>query len=457
MLLVVIGVACRTATTTTTPSADLSATPIPSVRIPDEGSILSEAWRVIMQEYIDREKLDPRLLSDGTILGIIGSTEEVQISLPAARELVYNLDNVRGFFDTQGGDELREAYEVWAYAALEFVPDGDLTLSQLNEAAVRGLVDALGDPYTAYLTAEDILFDQADLRGSFEGIGAYVTMNDDGYLVVIAPIDNTPADIAGIRAGDIILEVDGEPTDQMSLQETILKIRGPEGTSVVLLVKHLLDDEPVIITIIRGDIPVDSVVHFMETDEIARMRIVVFTKRTPDEVAQALRQIEEEGAKALILDVRQNPGGLLAETVEATGHFLNGGLVLIEQDSSGREINWTARSGGLATDIPLVVLVNEFSASGAEVLAGALQDRERATLIGSLTFGKGSVTHLRGLSDGSGIYITFARWYTPSGRVIEGEGIEPDIEVLVTEADRAAQRDPQLEEAITFLEGLISS
>ncbi|MFQ5875415.1 MAG: S41 family peptidase [Dehalococcoidia bacterium] len=288
-------------------------------------------------------------------------------------------------------------------------------------------------------------------------MGAYVATNEDGYVQVIAPIEGTPAEAAGIRPGDILLEVNGEPTNQFSLQEAILKIRGPRGTAVRLLVKHLLDEEPVEITITRGDIPVDSVGVFMETDDIARIRIWVFTQRTPAEFAEALQEIKESGAKGLIVDIRQNPGGLLAETVEVAGEFLDGGLVLFEEDGDGRRIDWTARSGGLAIDIPTAVLINEFSASGAEVLAGALQDRSRATLIGATTFGKGSVTHLRGLSDGSGLYVTFARWYTPSGRLIEGEGIDPDIEVLFTEADLAAQRDPQLEEAMRFLEELIAT
>ena len=183
----------------------------------------------------------------------------------------------------------------------------------------------------------------------------------------------------------------------------------------------------------------------------------MFTQRTPDEVEQAIEEAREAGAQGLIIDVRQNPGGLLAETVEATGLFLNGGLVLTEEDGTGRVVKWNAKSGGAGTDIPLAVLVDQYSASGAEVLAGALQDRGRAVLIGDLTFGKGSVTHLRSLSDGSGLYITFARWFTPSGKLIEGEGIEPDIEVLFTEADLAAQRDPQVEEALKYLEEVIAS
>ncbi len=453
-MVAVVGIACRTSGAAT--SGEPEATPIPEVFIPDEGRILYEAWRVIMQDFVEQDILDPRLLSDGSILGIIASDEETVLSLQAARDLVYDLDNAGGFFDIPGGEQLREAYEVWAYAYEETVEEGDRTVPELNEAAIRGLVGALGDPYTSYLTATDLELDRSDLRGSFEGIGAYVSTNDDGYLVIIAPIENTPAEAAGIRPGDIVLEVNREPTNLMTLQEAILKIRGPEGTSVHLLVKHLLDDEPVEITITRGEIPRYSVAMYMESDLVARIRIGVFTQRTPEEVELAIRQAEEAGAQGLIIDVRQNPGGLLAETVETTGIFLDGGLVLTEEDGTGRVVDWTAKSGG-TTDIPLAVLVDQFSASGAEVLAGALQDRGRAVLIGDLTFGKGSVTHLRILSDGSGIYITFARWYTPSGELIEGEGVEPDIEVLFTEADLAAQRDPQVEEALRYLEELVTA
>ena len=201
----------------------------------------------------------------------------------------------------------------------------------------------------------------------------------------------------------------------------------------------------------RGNIPMDSVYSETLDDDIYRIRINLFTRRTPSEVESVMEEAIEQGARGVILDVRQNPGGLLRETVQVADIFLDGGLVLIEMERDGTRTDWNATEGGAALNIPLAVLVDAHSASGAEVLAGALQDRGRAQLIGLPTFGKGSVTRLNPLSDGSGLYVTFARWFTPDGDVIEGFGIEPDILVSFTEADLAAQKDVQLEAAIEHL------
>ncbi|MEE9249122.1 MAG: S41 family peptidase [Dehalococcoidia bacterium] len=468
LIVLVVGVACGTtqAVTTSTPTSSSTsgpvatstpvATPVSSVKLPDDARSLFEAWRIIMQDFVGIEEIDPRVLSDGAIFGLLDVVEGTTISISQARDISFELENADNYFNVDGGDELREVYEVWAYAYTNKLDPG-IEPFDLNEAAIDGMIAALADPYTAFLSPDDLRLDQEDLRGRFEGIGAFVRTNDEGYVIVVAPMENTPAEAAGILAGDTILEVDGEPTNSLSLRESILKIRGPKGTDVELLVKHLLDGEIVLITITRGDIPVASVRVSMVTDDIARIRIEQFTRRTPDETEQAIREAQDLGAKALILDVRRNPGGLLVETVQVADHFLSGGLVLFEEDGDGRRTDWTARPGGVDLETPLVVLVDQFSASGAEVLAGALQDRNRATVIGAQTFGKGSVTHLRGLTDGSGLYITFARWFTPLGQIIEGEGITPDIEVLFTEADAAAQRDPQLEAAIEHLEAIIGS
>ena len=421
-----------------------------TISLPDETRALFEAWRIVQREYVDIDNIDPRVLSDGAIFGILDAMEDSTLSIAQARALEYDLELQDNYFDVSGGDELEEAYEVLAYAYTR--PDDErLDVYELNIAAIRGMVGALADPYTAYLSRDDLMMDQSDLEGSFHGIGAYVGTNSEGYPIIISPMENSPAEAAGILAGDIILEIDGLQANTISLQESILRIRGPEGTPVELLIKHLLEDDPERVVIVRGTIPIDSVYFETLDDDIYRIRINLFTRRTPSEVESVLEDIIEQGARGVILDVRQNPGGLLKETVQVADIFLDGGLILIEMEKDGTRTDWTANSGGAALDIPLAVLVDAHSASGAEVLAGALQDRGRAQLIGMPTFGKGSVTRLNPLSDGSGLYVTFARWFTPDGDVIEGFGIEPDILVSFTEADLAAQKDVQLEAAVEHL------
>ena len=447
--------------TVETPSSDSSsessstATVAPpeeprTISLPDETRALFEAWRIVQREYVDIDNIDPRVLSDGAIFGILDALEDSSLSIAEARALEYDLELQDNYFSVPGGDELEEAYEVLAYAYTR-PEDERLDVYDLNIAAIRGMVGALADPYTSYLSRDDLRLDQSDLAGSFHGIGAYVGTNSEGYPIIISPMENSPAEAAGILAGDIILEIDGIEANTISLQESILRIRGPEGTPVELLIKHLLKHDPERVVIVRGNIPIDSVYSETLDDDIYRVRINLFTRRTPSEVESVVEEAIEQGARGVILDVRQNPGGLLRETVQVADIFLDGGLVLIEMERDGTRTDWTATSGGAALDIPLAVLVDAHSASGAEVLAGALQDRGRAQLIGLPTFGKGSVTRLNPLSDGSGLYVTFARWFTPDGDVIEGFGIEPDILVSFSEADLAAQKDVQLEAAVEHI------
>ncbi len=433
------------ATATADPHEELS-----TISLPDEARALFEAWRIVQQEYVDIENIDPRVLSDGAIFGILEFIEDTSISISEARALEYDLELKEDYFSAPGGEELEEAYEVLAYA-YTLPSDGETDLEDLNVAAIKGMVGALADPYTTYLSRDDLRFDQSELEGSFHGIGAYVGTNNEGYPIIISPMENSPAEAAGILAGDIILEIDGVEANTISLRESILRIRGPEGTPVELLIKHLLEPDPELVVIVRGNIPIDSVRMETLDDDIYRIRINLFTRRTPSETQSFLEEALSQGARGIILDVRQNPGGLLRETVDVADLFLDGGLVLIEMEGNGSKTDWTANSGGVALDVPLAVLVDAHSASGAEVLAGALQDRGRAQLVGLPTFGKGSVTRLNALSDGSGLYVTFARWFTPDGDVIEGFGIEPDILVSFTEADLAAQRDVQLEAAVEHL------
>jgi len=326
--------------------------------------------------------------------------------------------------------------EAWGIIFQDYVDKDRLDASKLSQAAIEGMVEALDDPYTSYLDAQTYQMSSASLEGKYEGIGAYVGVRD-GQLIIIAPIAGSPAAGAGIRAGDIILEIDGSSASEMSLQEAVLHIRGPKGTSVVLLILHEGATEPEEIEIVRAEVEVSSV-YFEMRGDIAYINIIHFTERTNAELSPVLESITQEGATGIILDLRSNPGGLLEVVVDVAGRFLKEGIVLYVVDNQGKQTSLLVEPDGITTELPLVVLVDEHSASGSEVLAGALQDHARATIVGVSTFGKGSVNTLHRLKDGSGLYITTARWLTPEGRLIEGEGISPDYE-LELEGEDAIQ------------------
>ncbi len=317
--------------------------------------------------------------------------------------------------------------EAWDIIFNDYVEQSKVDSATLSRAAIEGMLEELDDPYTSYLDAEEYALSTSGLEGSYNGIGAYVTMEED-QITVIAPIADSPADKAGIKAGDIILAIDGESTVGMSLVEATLKVRGEPGTAVTLLVLHEGETEPVEIEIIRETFEISSVRYEM-MGEIAYINITDFSERTPGELAAALTDLTDKNAVGIVLDLRGNPGGLLDPVVEVTSVFLDEGIVVQIRDNKGETTVLNVIEDGPKNDLPMVVLVDKASASGSEVLAGALQDHDRATIAGTTTYGKGSVNALYPLGDGSGLYITIARWLTPNGRLIEDQGIEPDIEL----------------------------
>jgi carboxyl-terminal processing protease len=325
---------------------------------------------------------------------------------------------------TSPGLNLDLVEEAWSIIQEDYVDRDNIDATKLTQGAVRGMVAALGDPYTTYLDTTAYELSMKNLEGKFEGIGAYVTLNKEGQIVITAPIADSPAEKAGIRAGDIILEVDGHSTEDMSLLEAVLNIQGPKGTAVALRVLHEEETESEVVMIVRAEIKVPSTQSEIK-DDIAYIKIFDFTGRTTQELTSVLEDINQQ-ASGIILDLRSNPGGLLDTAIDVTGFFLREGVVMDMVDNQGEHTTYSVKPGEITTDLPLVVLVDGYSASASEVLTGALQDYGRATIAGSRTFGKGSVNTLRRLTDGSGIYITIARWFTPNGRLIEGEGLEPD-------------------------------
>lgn len=307
----------------------------------------------------------------------------------------------------------------------QYVDKNKVNSIKLIQGAVRGMLQALDDPYSSYLDPEGYKLQEKSIRGKYSGIGAEVTLKD-GIVTVVTPIVDSPAEKAGMRSGDRILKIDGDSTNGLTLTEAVLKIRGQAGTVVNLEILHQDAKDPISLSITRAELQ-EKNVSMEIRDDVAIIRITKFAENTDDEVVKVLGDIPKD-TTGIVLDLRNNPGGVLQTVVEIASLFLQDGLVLSQVDNNGEKIQYNVRRTNPLVKLPLVVLVNEGSASGSEVLAGAFQDQKRATIVGTKTFGKGSVNTFYPLSDGSAIYLTIARWFTPLGRPIEGIGLNPDIE-----------------------------
>jgi len=305
-----------------------------------------------------------------------------------------------------------------------------VTRAELIQNSIKGMLEQL-DPHSAFLAPEDFKELQVSSSGAFHGIGIEISQ-DKGNLIVVTPIEDTPAFKAGLKSGDIILEIDGEPTQELGLNDAVKKIRGAQGTTVVLTILHKGSQKPIDVTIARDTIPIVSVKTTELEPGYAFVRITRFNEHTTKELREKLADFAKKGPiKGIVLDLRNNPGGLLEQAVTVSETFLSDGLVVYIQgkDPQSRH-DFTARKDNDALkNVPLVTLINAGSASAAEIVAGALQDRKRSLLIGEKSFGKGSVQTVVSLPDGSGIKLTTALYYTPNGRSIQAEGIVPDLEI----------------------------
>jgi len=341
----------------------------------------------------------------------------------------------------------------------DFVNPDAVNPEVLQRGAIDGVIASLADPHTVYISPEDFAVGVDIISGAFEGIGAQVDQDPvTGEIVIVAPFRDSPAENAGILPGDVLVSVNGESTEGWSVAEAVKKIRGPQGTDVTLVVRHS-DQVEEDLTIERATIEIPTVfadeVRGQDgnpVENLAYLEIQQFTEQTAGDLDQELKRIVDANYDGLILDLRRNPGGGLDATVDVADMFLDDGVILTQVDREGRETVYEAKPGTEAGDLPVVILVGPGSASGSEVLAAALHDHGRATLIGEKTFGKGSVNHIRNLSNGGALYVTIARWRTPNGDLIEGIGLEPDVPVALTPEDVQADRDPQLFAAIDFLE-----
>lgn len=351
----------------------------------------------------------------------------------------------------------------------DFVDPDVVDAEYLHAAAIAGIFEALGDPHSTYIDPDTYALSRDDFAGAFQGIGATVEkVAESDYVVIVRPLPETPAEAAGVASGDLILEVDGEDAFGWTTDQAVTRIRGPQGTPVELLLRHT-DGTEELVTIIRDEIEISSVTAIPlidrpvlrdaegeEVTDIGYVFINQFTRRSPQELEQIIGEQLERGITGLIIDVRLNPGGLLVETTQIADMFLDEGIIVIQVDREGNEQVASARPGQI-TDIPIVVLQDEFSASGSELLAAALQENGRATVIGTDSFGKGTVNHIRELSNGGAVYVSIARWLTPDRNLIEGRGVTPDIVVEFTVEDIEAGRDAQAERAVEFLRDAIAA
>jgi carboxyl-terminal processing protease len=340
-------------------------------------------------------------------------------------------------------------WEAWDLLQSDFY--GDLpTEEELTYGAIRGAVNTLDDPFTAFMEPETAAINREDDGGSFEGIGAYVSMTD-GRLVIVNTFKDQPAEQAGLRRGDIVFQVDDTLIENMSIYEAIALIRGPANTVVRISVLRE-GQEPFEVEITRARIDIPVVESEMRDDGFAYVRLLDFSTDASFKLAEATKELLDQNPKGLILDLRGNPGGWLHEAILTAGIFLpRDQLVLIERMKDGTERTFETSEQPVAPDIPMVVLVDGGSASASEIVAGALQDHQRAVLIGEKTFGKGSVQLPHELSNGAELRVTIARWFTPNDRAIHGEGLEPDIQAELTLEDLDAELDPQLDRAIEYL------
>jgi carboxyl-terminal processing protease len=326
-------------------------------------------------------------------------------------------------------ENLQAIVQTWETINQDYVEQDKIDRSELSQAAIQAMMEALNDPYSAYLDPQMYQMEVEDTGGKFEGIGAEVSIRD-GAVTIVAPYPGSPAEKAGIKAGDVIVAVGGEPVEGLSLLDVIAKVRGPSGTTVELIVMHQGEAEPVQLTVTRGEINVPSVMFEMLDGNVAYIYITQFGDNTNSELGAVLEKVQQQNATGIVLDLRNNPGGNLQTVLDVASRFLEPGeVVLSVRYNDGRVEELKANSQNPATDLPMVVLVNVGSASASEVLSGALQDHGRAVIAGQVTFGKGSVNYMVPLADGSAIYITAARWLTPNGKLIEGEGIQPDYEL----------------------------
>ncbi len=348
-------------------------------------------------------------------------------------------------------------WDTWDLVSSKYIDKQAIDPQKLYYGAIQGMVAAIGDPYTTFLPPQAQKTTKEQLGGSFEGVGIQLGYNKDKRLVVIAPLKDTPAYRAGVKAGDMILEIDKKDATALSLPEAVSMIRGQKGTNVTLSLLQENDTKPKEIQIVRATIVVKTVEYEVKTTKsgkkIGYIRLSGFGEKTRGEWDEAVSQALASGPQGLIVDVRNNPGGFLDAAIYISSEFLESGKIVLQEDYKGEREEQDVMRLGKMLRMPLVVLINKGSASASEIFAGAMQDRKRATLVGEQSFGKGTIQNAEDLAEGTGIHITTAKWLTPDGRWIHNVGLTPDVSVEPAENNDDPKIDPQLDKALEELDG----
>ncbi|MBU1203064.1 S41 family peptidase [Patescibacteria group bacterium] len=382
------------------------------------------------------------------IFGLALGKSTSQSPKDSGQVLKYTANELKNIFSDNNNDIDVELFsEVWNIIHNDYLDKNQINDKDLFYGALAGMVDSLGDPHSTFFDPKITREFSQELEGSFYGIGAEIGRKN-GWIVVVAPLPNTPADNAGLKAGDKILAIDGIDATTISVDKAVSLIRGDKGKEVILTIYSEDDEAAREVSIIRDKIDIPSVVYKLENN-IAIVELTNFNDDTDKRFSKVAQQIINDNPKGIILDMRNNPGGYLATSVSIASYWLEPGQVVVRESFSDKrkDNDYKAENAISLAQFKTVVLVNEGSASASEIVAGALQDYGIAKVVGMTTFGKGSVQELVSLSDNSSVKITVARWLTPNGRTIEGQGVVPDVEIDLTTDDYNNDLDPQLDKA----------
>jgi carboxyl-terminal processing protease len=413
--------------------------PVPPATLSETFQPFWETWEVLHDYFVD-QPLDETILVQGAMDGLLNHAD--------IAENVFSDEAAQAFSTAaetpeDASDAFLAFWHLWINASGE-------SEVMLMRHALNGMVDSLGDQHTSYMDPDQYQEALIPLDGTYEGIGAFVDA-DGEYLTIVSPIPGSPAEAAGLQPGDQVIKVDSEDMTGIDGNLVRRRVLGPAGTDVTLTIRREgVADFDVVIT--RAEITIPSVTgEILEGTNLAYVQLLSFGDTTGDEMHEILVELLARNPDGLILDLRGNGGGYVDTAVQISSEFIADGVIFYEVFGDGSRETYQSLGDGLATDIPLVVLVDEGSASASEILAGAIQDYGRGTLVGTVTFGKGSVQNWLDLTDGGALRVTIARWHTPNDRLIHEIGLTPDVIVEITDEDVTAGRDPQLDKAIELL------